>query len=78
MAQQKQRGGKAGKGAKRVADQASQNKGRATFKKTAQYLRGPKDGGPTLAERVAITNRRIEEERLERERRLGSRRSSYW
>lgn len=83
MAQQKQKGGKAGKGAKRVADQASQKKGRAAFKKTAQYLRGPKDGGPTQKEVLLTADRRIEQERLERVRReheirMGWRRSSYW
>lgn len=83
MAQQKQKGGKAGKGAKRVADQASKDKGRAAFKKTAQYLRGPKDGGPTLAERVAAFNRRKEQERLEFERLehaiwMSRRRYPYW
>lgn len=77
MAQQKQGGGKAGKGAKRVVNQVSQNKGRAAFKQTAQYLRGPKDGGPTLAERVAKVDAEKKRLQLEAEQRTGHWRY-YW
>ena len=50
MAQQKQKGGKSGK--KKAIVIAATN-GKNAYKTRIEYLKGPKGGGPTIAERAA-------------------------
>lgn len=64
MAKQKQGGGKSGKNLN-IRITAVQNKGRSKFKQSPEYLRGPKNGGPTLAEIVAAHDSRIRREEEE-------------
>lgn len=74
MAKQKQGGGKARKGASKRAH--TNGSDRASQKQSVDYLRGPKDGGPTLAERVAGYNRRVAQE--ERDRFKRPKLNSWW
>lgn len=75
MAKQKQGGGKALQGTNGTTSQKAKPGSRNAQKQHPSYSKGPKGGGPTLAEQVAAHERRVAQELQEAQR---PRRFSYW
>ena len=66
MAQQKQKGVKSGK---KTAIVTAATNGENAYKTSIEYLKGPKGGGPTIAERAARQKYSVEQIAAEAKRR---------